>query len=279
MLLSKEDLPAVAACIRELCGIIVDDSKSYLIEHRLGELVQELGADSFVQLCEWSRDPKVAGRIIDCITTNETLFFRDGSPFDALEHKVLPELFDRAVRRGRRFRIWSAACSTGQEPVSLAILLHDLLPDIADWDVQILATDISQEALDVADLGFYPRHALDRCGRPGAVEKYFADIQGRWRVDNRIRRLIEFRPMNLLRHWGAIGPFDLVLCRNVAIYFDPEARQDLFRRMRSVLDRDGALLVGTSEDLSDVGPEFQPQTHCGATVYFPNRESAVGGSV
>lgn len=275
MQVSTEDIKVISRLVDDLCGIVLDESKGYLIESRLSGVAAEAGCASFSELYYKARhgsDRALRTKIINAITTNETLFFRDTSPFEALQHKALPELFDAKAGSAfpKRLRIWSAACSTGQEPYSLAMVLHELIPDIASWDIKITATDISDQAIAQASRGQYAEHEIRRGMPPRLLEKYFAKDGNNWKVKDELRALIAFQRINLLEPFTALGTFDVILCRNVAIYFKPDVRRELFERLARQLAPHGYLFAGSSESLSDLGPRFMPHKHCRAVFYRPN---------
>jgi len=273
---SPEDVREVGRLVERLCGIVLGESKGYLVQARLGRLAQEVAGGSYVELCRVAeRDADVRTRLVDAITTKETLFFRDEAPFQVLRHRVIPMIADRnaGTPHERRIRIWSAACATGQEPYSLSMLLHELLPDVHDWDVEILATDISEQAMTRAAAGVYSAAEVERGLGEDALRRHFVPDGDGFRVMDSVRSLVTFRRLNLLEPFPGLGPFDVVLCRNVAIYFDAEAQRDLFERLADTLVEDGFLFVGASESLSRFGPRFVPQLHCRATYYQPNLSS------
>lgn len=275
MQVTAEDIKVISRLVNDLCGIVLDESKGYLIESRLSSVAEAAGCKTFSELYYKARYESAAAlrtQLVDAITTNETLFFRDTSPFDVLQHKILPNLIDAKSAPGvpRRIRIWSAACSTGQEPYSMAMVLHELLGNLAGWDIKIQATDISDAAIRHASRGRYAAHEIRRGMTTPLLQKYFTEDPQGWTVKDPLRALIAFRRLNLLEPFTSLGTFDVVFCRNVAIYFSAEARKDLFRRIAAQLTPDGYLLVGSSESLTDVGPEFKPQHHCRAIYYQPN---------
>jgi chemotaxis protein methyltransferase CheR len=274
-MLTSSDVDAVCGLVIDLCGVYLDESKSYLIESRLGELVKRSGCASYAEFARRARhdtDQTLRSQIVDAITTNETLFFRDNSPFDALEHKVLPETIDgkAGTLHPQRIRIWSAACSTGQEPYSIAMLLSDMLPGARGWDVNILGTDISDDAVTRASRGWYTTHEIERGMPPARLQRYFQPENNGWRVKDSLRALCSFERGNLLDPNSVHGKYDIIFCRNVAIYFTPEARRDLFLRLATALTPEGYLFVGSQESLRDLGPQFAPQQHCRAICYRPN---------
>ncbi len=281
MKVADGELPILARWIQEATGVVIESGKAYLVESRLGAIAERAGCSSFADLhfrLKHGNDQKLVQDVVDAITTHETLFFRDRSPFDALQHKALPELIDEKFRLGGkpRLRIWSAACSTGQEPYSIAIVLSELLgKDIDKLDVRIDASDISGMSIAQASLGVYSEIEITRCARPELVDKYFTRARDGWRVQDRLRGLISFQRRNLLQPFGGIGPYDVVFCRNVSIYFDRPTRADLFQRLLSVMTETGYLFVGASEILSDLGPQFVPLDHCRATFYRPKLRAAL----
>jgi chemotaxis protein methyltransferase CheR len=274
-MLTTGDIDAVCGLVNDLCGVYLDSTKGYLIEARLGELMKSSGCESYTQLALRARrevDSTIRSKIVDAITTNETLFFRDSSPFDALKNKVIPETIDSKAGTPfpKRLRIWSAACSTGQEPYSIGILLSEMLPDVAQWDINILGTDISDDAVARASRGRYTSHEIERGMSPARLNRFFQAEEGGWRVKDSLRALCSFECRNLLSPDSCRGKFDVIFCRNVAIYFTAEARKDLFLRLAKALTPGGWLFVGGQESLRDIGPQFVPQQHCRAICYRPN---------
>ena len=276
MQVTREDIQFVAELVDELCGVMLDETKGYLVESRLGQLADEHGCTSYRDLCLQARaggDRMLQQKIIDAITTQETLFFRDSSPFDALQNKILPDLIDACARGGtaRKLRIWSAACSTGQEPYSLAIVLRETIPNFASWNLSVLATDISDAAIARASRGWYAAHEIDRGMRASLLPKYFKPHQGGWQVSDEVRGMVSFHRRNLLQPFTEVGTFDVIFCRNVAIYFDAPHRRALFPRLADQLAPGGTLFVGSSESLADFGARFAPRHYCHATYYQPNQ--------
>ncbi len=188
MQITTREIPAVAQLVHKLCGVALDETKGYLIDSRLGGLVGEAGCASFSDLCEKAHGNKsLELNIIDAITTQETLFFRDESPFEALKHKAIPEAIDARASTPfpKRLRIWSAAASTGQEAYSIAMTLSELLPDIQSRDVDILATDISDSAIMQASLGRYAKHEIQRGMTSQMLSKYFQQEADGWMESQR----------------------------------------------------------------------------------------------
>jgi chemotaxis protein methyltransferase CheR len=278
MNVKPEEIPAVARLVHDLCGVVLDDSKSYLIDSRLGRMADAASCANFADFCLKARSsPTLQSLIADAITTQETLFFRDTAPFDTLQYKAIPEIIDakEGTLSAHKLRIWSAACSTGQEPYSIAMTLCNLISDINNWDVRILATDISESSLMHASMGRYNNFDASR-GLPEQMRsKYFEKAPGGWRVKEKIRYMIQFDCRNLLDPMTGIGPFDIIFCRNVAIYFDMETKRDLFIRLAERLTPAGYLFVGSSECLANLDRRFVAQHHCQSVFYQPNVKSAL----
>ncbi|QDU58011.1 CheR family methyltransferase [Aeoliella mucimassa] len=260
--------------IDELCGVYLDDSKGYLIESRIAPIVRRLECRDYADLVNRAKafsGQEIRSDIIDAITTHETLFFRDESPFKALRFKVIPDLIQHieSTGRQRRVRIWSAACSTGQEVYSIAMVLHDIAQDLPGWDLQILGTDVSPASVATAQRGWYSNLEVGRGLDAMSKSNYFSHEAEGWQVAPQLQRFTKFEVRNLLKPYPERGLFDIVFCRNVAIYFKPDQRASVFNRMVETITPGGWLFVGSAERLSDLGPQFTPQTHCNCTCYRP----------
>lgn len=257
-------------CLREVvarhAGIALSDAKREMVYGRLARRLRELGLGTFAEYCarlEAHRETEL-GHLINAITTNLTAFFRERHHFDYLRGKLLPELAAR--RHEARLRIWSAGCSTGAEPYSIAMTLEDT-PAVRGWDVRILATDIDTEVLATASRGVYAEREIE--GVPAASRsRWFLRGKGanagRVKVKPVLRERIEFRPLNLLAEWTADEPFDVIFCRNVVIYFDKPTQRRLFDRFAHALVPEGHLFIGHSESLFKVSDRFVP---LGQTIY------------
>lgn len=275
-LLTPAGIDAVCDLVDDLCGICWDESKAYLIEARLEKIVQESSCVNYEELVRKVRAEIVPGlkdQVIDAVTTNETLWFRDASPFEALKHKLVPEIIDEKAKGifPRRLRIWSAACSTGQEAYSIAMTLADLIPDYLEWDIQILGTDISPAAVQQASRGEYSNLEVGRGLTSTHLNKHFTDLGKSWKISDELRSLCHFQTRNLHQPFTGLGPFDVIFCRNVAIYFNDKDRVSLFERLADVLNTNGWIIVGSSESLAQYGTRWQPEHHCRANCYHPNR--------
>ena len=272
--LTPADVDAVCDLVDNLCGICWDSSKSYLIESRLANIFQRSGCANyadFARRVQANLLPTLRAEVIDAVTTHETLWFRDNSPYEALKHKIFPELIDAKAGTAfpKRIRIWSAACSTGQEPYSIAMTLADVVPDVHRWDVQIVGTDISPGSVETASRGLYSEMEMGRGMDPQRLNKHFTKHGTQWKISDEIRSMCNFSSRNLHDPFTGFGSFDVIFCRNVAIYFTAVDRKSIFTRMGQILQPNGWILVGSSESLGDMGPAWAPQFHCRANCYRP----------
>ncbi|MCC6135826.1 MAG: protein-glutamate O-methyltransferase CheR [Candidatus Contendobacter sp.] len=272
-ILSRNELTDWSRYIHEICGVFLDDSKGYLIEARLGELLRETCSVGFSELLVKVRSDlsqALRCKVIDAITTNETSFFRDAAPFDLLRNKLLPELLERRRRSNVRpapIRIWSAACSTGQEAYSTVIVLKEMLGDFSGYDIRILGTDISDQAIAQASYAHFNRLDLERGLTLSQWSRYFEPVGDRWKIRDELRAIASFRRLNLLEPFSFPAPFDLIFCRNVAIYFTEADKIRLFKNLGRTLDREGALIIGATESIANLCPEFEPHRYL-RTVFY-----------
>lgn len=271
--INPAELKLISQYIQDISGIYLDQSKSYLFETRLSSVAEAHGCKSYQELHAKARmDPakKIEKEIIDAITTNETLFFRDKNPFELLEHKILPEIIDaRSSRNSMKplIKIWSAAASTGQELYSIAIVIKELLRDNPDYAFTLLGTDISDAAIAQASYGRYNRFEIERGLDKKYLQKYFTLYGDSWKIKDEIRAMVNFRKLNLMQPFNSLGKFDIIFCRNVAIYFTLEDRRKLFNKVADILTDDGYLIIGSTESLTGVCPRFIPKRHLRSIFY------------
>ncbi len=249
-------------------GIVLEENKQYLFESRLSPIVRSLGLTSINDLCALlraTREQEVGRRVVEAMTTNETYFFRDPAHYDAIRTMLLPRL--REERRDiKRLRFWSAAASTGQEAYSLAMLL--LAEGLGDWNIQILGTDFSSQVLDRARSGRYQQIEVNR-GLPAALlVKHFLRSGVDWQLSDTVRAMVRFETIDLRKSMRALGPFDLVFCRNVMIYFDAGTKQNMMKELHGTLFRGGWLLLGGAETAFGVEEFFDRRAVGNATVYI-----------
>ncbi len=259
--------------VNKLTGIVLDQSKAYLVESRLGPLLDTLGCDNYSQLYTKARgdaSKRVEKSIIDAITTNETYFFRDKTPFDLLKFKIIPDHIDKMKASGAirpSLSIWSAACSTGQEIYSVAMVLKEMIPDISRWQITLKGTDISDAAVQQASMGRYSKVEVERGMVPGKIQKYFNQEGNQWKVKDDLRVMVQFRKGNLLQPILGLAKFDIILARNVAIYFSMDNRKIMYSQLANQLVPGGALMIGASESLMGVSDRFQQQNYMNSTFY------------
>jgi len=266
---TKRDFDFIRCISNERTGIVVSDDKFDMFYARLSRRVRLLGLKNFSQYCDVLRNDKNGDEVLElvnAVTTNLTSFFRENHHFEYLRDTVLPYL-QRVNKTGRKIRIWSSGCSTGEEPYSLAMTLKESIVASSGWDVQILATDIDSNVLSRASKGVY---AMDRVnGIPKAqLRRWFRKGQGEQeglvRIKPEVRSLIDFAQLNLMDNWTVDGPMDVIFCRNVIIYFDRKTKEKLINHYAENLKDGGYLFVGHSESLFKICDRFEL---IGNTIY------------
>lgn len=271
---TEADFRKISAMVHGDAGISLPEAKATLVYSRLAKRLRALGLTSFKDYCAL-----VAGadglderqKMLAALTTNVTRFFREPHHFDHLKDQILPPLLDEA-RRGGKVRIWSAACSSGQEPFSIAMTVLSLMPEAADRDVRILATDIDPNMVAEGRSGAYAPHLLE--GIPDAYRKKYTvpTHDGRVRMSDEVRALVTFNELNLIGEWPMKGKFDAIFCRNVAIYFEDETQARLWSRFAPLNTINGALYIGHSERIQ--GPAVSAYRPDGVTTYRRIQEAA-----
>ncbi len=270
--ITSQEVELLAQYIYDATGIYLDQSKAYLLETRLYPIVKELGCENYTQLHQYiTKNPgkNLKKKLINAITTNETLFFRDKGPFDALKDKILPKLVQEKALSGSKspITIWSAASSTGQELYSIAILIKEFLNTNTTCTFSLLGTDISDAAVSQATCGKYNKFEIERGLNPRLLQRYFTMFGNTWKINDDIRAMVKFKTFNLMQPFHQLGKFDIILCRNVAIYFSLQDRKRLFAKIADSLTDNGFLIIGSTESLSGVCPRFAPQQHLKSIFY------------
>jgi chemotaxis protein methyltransferase CheR len=265
--ISHETYAFLQAEVYKDSGVVLDETKSYLMEARLSHILVEHRLRTLDQLCVLMK-ANTAGplrqRVVEAMTTDETLFFRDAAAFDALQSSVLPEIVERRAG-ARRINIWSAAASTGQEAYSLAMMVLEM--GLADWDLRVFATDLNRQVLHRAREGRYLQTEVNQ-GLPARyLVKYFQRSGLDWQISGKVRSLVEFAPFDLRGGMSSLGPFDLVLCRNVLVCFDVVTKRKILSEIRRTLSPGGLLLLGCAESTFNLTSEFTPVTH-GTAVFY-----------
>ncbi len=261
----------ISDLVREKSAIVLDMQEAYLVELRLAPLLRAHGLPSLDSLVRELRRPSAGAltkEVVEAMTTNETSFFRDILPFQALKEKVLPAMIEQR-RQTRKLTIWSNACSSGQEPFTIAMVIREHFPELADWKIQIIATDLCSKVLERAREGLFNQTEINR-GLPLAMLlKYFRKERLQWQIDESIRRSVDFRVVNLVEPWPPLPPVDIIFLRNVLIYFDVSTKSQLLKRARSVLPQDGCLFLGGSETTMNLDAPFRRDTAGNAVFYRP----------
>lgn len=249
--MSSGEFTYLCDLIRSRSGIVLTPEKAYLVENRLAPVARRHNHDSVQTLLgtiRTSRDENLLREVTDALTTNESFFFRDKKPFDAFREIMLPHILQTRATR-KRFRIWCAACSSGQEPYSLAMILRDFGPQLAGWTYDIVATDISHGILNRAKEGLFTQFEVQR----GLPAKYLATNFEKhgdmWAISPALKSMIGFRHFNLLEEPRSLGSFDIVFCRNVLIYFDQPTKQKVIASIAGASESDGFLVLGAAETM------------------------------
>lgn len=245
--------------LRARSGLVTTEEKRYLLESRLMPLARKWGLPSMSALVMALRAPdgdELRREATEAMTINESFFFRDKIPFDNFEQIMVPALAKARLAK-RRLRIWCAAASTGQEPYSLAIKVKELAPLLAGWNVEILATDISQQVLEKARSGLYSQFEVQRGMPIQQLVKYFQQTGSLWQIDSGLRAMVRYEQFNLLDDFSRFGGFDIVFCRNVLIYFDAETKRDVLTRISRQLAPDGYLVLGAAETVIGISDVYR----------------------
>jgi chemotaxis protein methyltransferase CheR len=271
-LFTEEDFARIAKMLHDDAGIYLPEVKATLVYSRLAKRLRALGLQSFRDYCALLTEDGGAGagerqQMLAALTTNVTRFYREPHHFDHLKTKVLPPLLDHA-RRGGRVRLWSAACSTGPEPYSMALTVLSLMPEAAQYDVRILATDIDPNVVAEGRRGVYRNDAVEPIPsdlRARWMQRVAQDGEFAWSAGDEMRKMVAFRELNLIGSWPMKGPFDVIFCRNVVIYFGEETQARVWSRFKPLLTREGRLYIGHSERLN--GPSASAFVSDGLTTY------------
>ncbi|NIX78399.1 CheR family methyltransferase [Microvirga terricola] len=258
--MTELDFEFLCAFLKTRSGLSLTVDKRYLVESRLGTVCRQSGIDNLSLLVAQLRSGRrsdLETAVVEAMTTNETFFFRDKGPFDLFRDVLLPR-FLAARASTRKLRIWCAAASTGQEPYSLAMLLDQASARTAGWQFEILATDISTEVLEKAKAGLYNQFEVQRGLPIQMLLKYFTQVGDQWQIAPHIRAKVDYWPLNLIKGFNHLGPFDIIYCRNVLIYFDKTTKTDVLERLTNIMMPDGALLLGAAETVIGLTDALSP---------------------
>lgn len=256
--------------MHEKAGVTIGVDKQYLIDARLRPLIKQYDVEDMNSLVEVLRKGKevyVGQSVIDALTTHETYFFRDIKPFDLLRNKLLPELIAKK-KDSKKISIWSAACSTGQELYSICMLLNEILPTFENWSLNLLGTDISQVVIEKAIKGQYFEHEVKRGLSEAQLKKYFIKVNNKWQIKLPKKFEPKFQNFNLVDNFSRLGKFDIILLRNVLIYFEGDERIKILEQTSKALDDDGSLILGSAESTSGYSDSFKRVTHSDVSYYI-----------
>lgn len=257
--------------VKNSTAIALDSQREYLMDARLSGIAQQEGFRNVSELLTRVRSggsSQLQWKVVEAMTTNETSFFRDVKPFEALRQVVFPALI-KARQAERKLSIWCAACSSGQEPYTIGLLLREHFPELLNWKVTILATDIATEMLEKSKSGRYTQLEVNR-GLPASyLVKYFKKVGVDWQIDESILKMVDVRRMNLSVAWPLMPPIDLVMLRNVMIYFPVETKKQILKNMRSVLRPDGYIFLGTAETTINLDANFSCESFKNVSYYRP----------
>ena len=255
--------------VRKESSIVLDDGKTYLVISPLSPLAREQGFESvaaFINHLQATPKSEIHTLAVEAIATTETSFFRDHHPFAALREEILPELVRRRSA-SRTLSIWSAACSSGQEPHSIAMILRERFPNLESWNLQLAASDISHRMIERAQRGRYTQIEINR-GLPAPyLVRFFEQQEDQWLLREDVRGLFRFFRQNLVEPWSMVAPVDILILRNVLIYFDVDTRREILRRVRGLLRPDGYLLLGSAETTLNIDDLFT-RVPIGRTVFY-----------
>jgi chemotaxis protein methyltransferase CheR len=269
MTINRQDFTYLRELVLKRAAILIDPGKEYMVETRLQPVAKAEGYASLSALVDVMRvksPPGLEKKVIDALTTNESSFFRDLHPFETLRHVILPQLIkDRQTTR--TIRIWSGACSSGQEPYSIAMLIREHFPQLASWKIQITATDISETMVSRARAGIFNQLEVNRGLPASLLIRYFTKDETVWRIKPEIGAMIEFKEMNLLPAWGPMPTFDVVFLRNVLIYFSVETKRLILGRIAQVLCSQGFLFLGGAETTIGIDDSYR-RIMRGPSVYY-----------
>lgn len=257
--MNTADFDLLSGLIKERSGLVLTPDKLYLLESRLTPVARKHGIEGLTDLVASLRtrtNDTVLTEVVEAMTTNESFFFRDSHMFDTFRDEALPALI-AARQSTKRLRIWCAAASSGQEPYSIAMILKEMEAKLAGWKVDILGTDLSLDILDRAKSGLYSQFEVQRGVPTNFLLTYFERSGEQWQIIDSIRKMVEYRPFNLLDPLAVLGKFDVVFCRNVLIYFDDATKGRILDAIATMIPPDGVLLLGGAESVLGLSKAFE----------------------
>jgi chemotaxis protein methyltransferase CheR len=249
--------------LKQRSGLVLAEEKRYLLESRLMPVAREQGMTTLSELVTALKKPdgeSLCTQVTQAMTINESFFYRDKTPFENFRNIMIPAMLATPRAASRKLRIWCAAASTGQEPYSLAIEIKEMAAQLSGWNIEIIATDLSEEVLEKARSGLYSQFEVQRGLPIQLMVKYFQQTGSLWQIDSAIRSMVTYKHFNLLDDYTQLGTFDIIFCRNVLIYFDPPTKGDMLGRMAKRMRPDGYLVLGAAETVIGISDDFKPAT-------------------
>ena len=272
MQLTNPDIEFLTGIVAECSGNVIAPRQAYMLEQQLAPIAKSVGLNDVPELVRSLRakaNPFLTNRVAEAVTVNETSFFRDVHPFEALKDSIIPELIKRN-RSTKSIRFWSAACSCGQEPYTIAMVIRENFPQLKDWKIEIVATDISDEMLEKSRAGEYSQLEVNRGLPVRKLVRFFERKGSAWQTKQELRDIINFKKLNLTNTWPPLGQFDVVFIRNVLIYFDQKMKSEILKRVRRVLRQDSYLFIGSAETTIGLSIPFQREEIDATICYRPN---------
>ena len=268
-LVSPEDYNYITKFLLDTTGLSLGENKEYLLEARLIPIAQAHGMNGIEDLALSLRsrlDRSLEQEVMEAMTTNESSFFRDKRPFEEFKNSVMPDLI--AERKlTKKLRIWCAACSNGQEPYSIVMTLRESFPELIDWNIQIVGTDLCTKALSRAESGVYSQFEVQRGLPVQLLMKYFEQSEQGWKFNAGSGVNIQWKHLNLLEDFKHLGMFDIVFCRNVLIYFEPDLKRNILDRVRDQMNSSGVLLLGAAETVLGISDHYSKLSGCQSAIY------------
>lgn len=256
---SPLDFEYLCTLVLEQSGVVLEPHKDYLAELHLDKLASEAGFESIAAFTEHLKTIPFSNlhiQAIEALLISETSFFRDRYPFEALQNSVLPALI-QSRSTYRSINIWSAGCSTGQEPYSIALLIRESFPELSTWTLRLIASDFSKRSLNRAQQGVYTNLEISRGLTPAMRDRYFHQVGHSWQINDEIRQMVEFQHLNLIHPWNSLPEMDIIFLRNVLIYFDSDTKQSILNKVQRYLQEDGYLFLGGGETTFYLDPRFE----------------------
>jgi chemotaxis protein methyltransferase CheR len=271
MLLAIPDIDFLSGVVADQSGNVIAPRQAYMLEQQLNPLAESMGLtdiNALVKELRRSHDPTLKAKVAEAVTVNETSFFRDVHPFDALRTSIIPEIVKKNASK-RSIRIWCAACSCGQEPVSIAMIIRENFPELSNWKFDIVATDLSEDMLKKCRTGNYSQLEVNRGLPARKLVRFFERTGANWRTKPEIRHLISYQRLNLMKPLPFMSQFDIVFIRNVMIYFDQPTKTDILKQVHRTLSPDGHLFIGSAETIIGMGLPYRREEIDATVCYRP----------